>query len=130
VTTNTLEHAKIAYKLLTYLLTRRKILRRLRIRIRGLKLALTLLLSLNRASLRTIALLDVDIRRSRLTTTSVAIIKCQEPLKGRKGPASVKTCHNRTRRDKTYSLHVATIKLAVLVTILVFKDTSLLVRAQ
>jgi hypothetical protein len=70
-----LEHAKIAYKLLIYLLIRRKILRRLRIRIRGLKLALTLLLSLNCASLRTITLLNIDIRRSRLTTTSVAIIK-------------------------------------------------------
>jgi hypothetical protein len=76
VTTNTLEHAKIAYKLPTYLLIRRKILRRLRIRIRGLKLALTLLLSLDRAGLRTITLLDVDVRRSRLTTTSVAIVKC------------------------------------------------------
>jgi hypothetical protein len=71
-----LEHAKIAYKLLIYLLIRRKILRRLRIRIRGLKLALTLLLSLNCASLRIIMLLDVDIRCSRLTITSVAIIKC------------------------------------------------------
>jgi hypothetical protein len=70
-----LEYAKLAYKLLIYLLIRRKILRRLRIRIRGLKLALTLLLSLNYASLRTITLLNVDIRRSRLTITSIAIIK-------------------------------------------------------
>jgi hypothetical protein len=71
-----LEHAKIAYKLLIYLLTKHKILRRLRIRIRGLKLALALLLSLNCASLRIIMLLNIDIRCSRLTITSAAIIKC------------------------------------------------------
>jgi hypothetical protein len=71
-----LEHAKIAYKLLIYLLTEHKILRRLRIRIRGLKLALALLLSLNCASLRIIMLLNIDIRCSRLTITSAAIIKC------------------------------------------------------
>jgi hypothetical protein len=71
-----LEHAKIAYKLLIYLLIRHKILRYLRIRIRGLKLALALFLSLNSASLRTITLLNVDVRHSRLTITSIAIIKC------------------------------------------------------
>jgi hypothetical protein len=70
------EHAKMAYKLPTYLLTRRKILGRLRIGIRGLELALALLLSLNCAGLGTIALLDVDVRRGGLTTTSVAIMKC------------------------------------------------------
>jgi hypothetical protein len=120
----------MAHKLPTYLLTRRKILGRLRIGIGGLELALALLLGLDRAGLGTIALLDVDVRRGGLTTTSVAIVKCQEPLEGRKGPASVKTCHNGTRRDKTYSLHVATIKPAVSVTISVFEDTSSSVRAR
>jgi hypothetical protein len=66
----------LEYTLLIYLLITYKILRHLRIRIRSLKLALMLLLSLNYASLKTITLLNIDIKHSRLTITSVAIIEC------------------------------------------------------
>ena len=120
----------MAHKLLTYLLTRREILGRLRIGIGGLELALALLLGLDRAGLGTIALLDVDVRRGGLVTTSVAIVERQKPLVGRKGPAGVKTCDNGTGGGKTHSLHVAIIKLAILVTIVVFKTTSASVRSR